>query len=102
MDKTRIYKGWTIALSIVSGLLLLVVVFQFSTTIPKDEVREREKLLAAVMREVKIPKEDIEEIVVLWSKANEPYKYDVAINMKSGKQILYGWVDEKKNEVRKW
>lgn len=99
MITTKKYKNWILVLSILSGLLFILVVFQFVTTIPKDEVKERERLLAAVVREIKIPEEDIEEITVLWTKALDPYKYGVAINKKNGNQVVYYWKDENKEEV---
>ncbi|WP_431802314.1 hypothetical protein [Halobacillus andaensis] len=85
--------------------LLLAMVSGYSIylnlhTISKEEADEREEILAEAMPEIDTPEEEIEEIVVLKSKAGTyPYMYNVAVNKKDGTQILYSWADKDKSRV---
>jgi flagellar basal body-associated protein FliL len=90
---------------VLSALLLLVSGYSIYLnlhTISKSEVKEREEILVAALPEINIPSDEIDEIVVLKSKAGiYPYMYNVAVNKKNGTQIIYGWADRDKSRVIK-
>lgn len=105
MKKERKYK---IITGILSGLLILAsgfAAFQYFEDYSLGDRAEREELLAAAMWEISkdfsaADKKDIKEIRVLKDKSGvAPLNYDVAVNMNSGKQILYSWKDKSKTEV---
>ncbi|WP_217587496.1 hypothetical protein [Lentibacillus saliphilus] len=99
-----------IIITALTALLIVSLAFsgiQYFNRLSKQEVEDREELLEAVMwkitEEDTIPKEDIEEIIVLKAKAGVyPLNFDVAINMKNGEQILYSWTDKNKTDVKQY
>lgn len=100
----------SITVIVLSVLLVLCIVFsafQYFQRYSAQEVKDREKLLVAVMWEMnntenKISRDEIKNITVLKSKAGVyPFHYDVVINLKNGKQILYAWKDRNQTEVEK-
>lgn len=105
MRKDKKYKIIIVILSI-----LLITSLGFSTlqtfgSYGPDEVNEREELLEAVMWELNsehksLEKSEIENITVLKSKSGiYPLNYEVALNLKSGEQLLYSWKDQEKSGV---
>ena len=65
---------------------------------------EQGELMNAVVHEVgaddSIREEDIEEFIVLESKAGTPpFNYDIAVNLRDGTQILYSWSNKEKTGV---
>lgn len=94
-----------IVLSILLILFIGLSALQYFQKYSISDVKDREKLLVAVMWEIsngenKIFKDEIKDITVLKSKAGVyPFNYDVAINLKNGEQILYAWKDKNQTDV---
>lgn len=106
MNNKRRYRAIITTLSVLLVISLAFSGLQYFKSFSAKEVEDREELLKAVLwkinEESTISKEDIDEIKVLKAKAGiYPLNYDVAINMKSGEQILYSWTDENKTDVRR-
>lgn len=105
MKKERKYKFITGILSILLILASGFSAFQYFEDYSMGDRAEREELLAAAMWEISkedsgIDRNEIQEIQVLKAKSGVyPLNYDVAVNMNSGKQILYSWKNKSKTEV---
>lgn len=105
MEKERKGKFITGVLSVLLIGALSFSAVQIYQDYSLGDQAEREELLAAAMWEISkdfsaADKKDIKEIRVLKDKSGvAPLNYDVAVNMNSGKQILYSWKDKSKTEV---
>lgn len=98
-------RNLLIILSVLTVVLLAFSIYKIWEDQKMGNVQEREELLSTVMWEVatnsEILKEDIDNIKVLKSHAGVyPFNYDVAINLKDGTQLLYGWADKEKSNVK--